>query len=106
MFSKIMRVIQIILSFNCLAWNRVINTFLIYKLTEMEGDSQLELKASGLPAAETPADIEAGMNGTQSKNMVGAAEIEEMEAGLRVIQIYVQGVELKNMDQGRDKSDT
>ena len=33
-------------------------------------------------------------------------EGEESSAQLRVIQVFVQGRNLKNLDQGRDKSDT
>ena len=61
----------------------------------------MENSQSGLNP-ETPVDLEAGNN----KNVAGSAEVEDFEQGLRVIQIYVEGEELKNMDEGRDKSDT
>jgi len=39
-------------------------------------------------------------------NVVGAGDVEKYETGLRVIQIFIEGQNLKNMDEGRDKSDT
>ena len=37
---------------------------------------------------------------------VGQQEVIKDPVGLRVLQIFVQGRNLKNLDQGRDKSDS